>query len=231
MVEPKQMSEQMAALFAALALAGKAAHDVAKDARNEFHRYNYTSAEAIYREVRAALHAHGLALVPVASTLRGDAEKGYVVDLTFELTHAEGGSMTLSRSWPVIPDRGRPLDKAVAGALTTALSYLGRDLLLLPRVDEEVDKREDRPHEKGPPKRERVPQRRQAPQDGPPPGAEAEDLRERIAALLPQVPEAKRPAVQKAIAAAGDNVERLRAGLAFVKNVVEQAEVAQEPTT
>lgn len=220
MVASTENTTKLAPLFAALAAAAKAAGAVGKGAKNEFHKYKYASAESIYEEGRAALHANGLALVPVASTLGGDPEKGYVVDLTFELTHAEGGSMTLHRTWPVVPDRGRPLDKALAAALTTALAYLVRDLLLLPRVDEEVDRREDRPQEKAPPKRERPPQRRQAAEDGPPPGAEAHEIREQIAVFLPRVPDAKRETVEKALAAAGDNVARLRAGLEFVRGCV-----------
>jgi len=49
--------------------------------------------------------------------------------------------------WPVVPDRGRPPDKALASALTTSLAYLLRDLLLMPRVDpaDDLAGREDRP--------------------------------------------------------------------------------------
>ena len=47
---------------------------------------------------------------------------------------------------PVLPEKGRPIDKAEAGARTYALSYFLRDLLLIPRVDEgsDVDQRDDR---------------------------------------------------------------------------------------
>lgn len=71
----------------------------------------------------------------------------------------------------------------------------------------------------------RVPAQRHPANDeeGPPPGAEAEDLRERIAALLPDVPEQKRSAVERAVKVAGDNVERLKAGLAFVRGLVSPA--------
>lgn len=45
-----------------------------------------------------------------------------------------------------MPEKGRPLDKAFATALTTALKYWLRDLLLLPRVvaDDDMDTRDDR---------------------------------------------------------------------------------------
>jgi hypothetical protein len=55
------------------------------------------------------------------------------------LLHTSGERMEITIAWPVVPDRGRPLDKAVASAATTSLSYLLRDLLLMPRVDEADD--------------------------------------------------------------------------------------------
>ena len=45
--------------------------------------------------------------------------------------------MTLD--WPIIPEKGRPWDKAHAGALTSSLAYFLRDLLLMPRVEEGTD--------------------------------------------------------------------------------------------
>jgi hypothetical protein len=48
----------------------------------------------------------------------------------------------------VVPERGRPLDKAFAVALTTSLSYLLRDLLQMPRGDEaDMNARNDLPQE------------------------------------------------------------------------------------
>ena len=52
-----------------------------------------------------------------------------------------------SNAFPIIEDKGRPLDKALAGALTTSLAYYLRDLLLIPKQDEnQVDKRDDTRH-------------------------------------------------------------------------------------
>lgn len=59
-----------------------------------------------------------------------------------------------------------------------------------------------------------------APSSGPPPGAEADDLRDQIAHLMPRVPEARRAQVSAAVTAAGANVGRLREGLQFVKGLV-----------
>jgi len=47
--------------------------------------------------------------------------------------------------FPAIVRKGTPHDKAVAAALTTSLSYWLRDVLLLPRMDNEasMDRRND----------------------------------------------------------------------------------------
>ncbi len=42
--------------------------------------------------------------------------------------------MLLSDEWPIVPERGRPLDKAIASAKTSSLGYLLRDLMVAPRV-------------------------------------------------------------------------------------------------
>ena len=43
--------------------------------------------------------------------------------------------MTCAQEWAIILEKGRPLDKAIAGADTASLSYMLRDLLILPRVE------------------------------------------------------------------------------------------------
>lgn len=150
------------ALAKALAKAQEKAKAVPHDATNAFHKYAYTSAEAVITEAKQALAGCGLAVVPQAQTLEASGDR---LDLhrTFVLVHESGESLAVSTVWPVIPDRGRPVDKAVAGAATTSLSYLLRDLLLMPRVDPEDDLagREDRE----PP----APQRQPAPKPTPRP--------------------------------------------------------------
>src|SRR5258707_6928030 len=51
---------------------------------------------------------------------------------------------------PIVEDKSRPMDKAVATALTYNLGYTLRGLLLLPRVEDEVDQRDDRKYEPTP---------------------------------------------------------------------------------
>jgi hypothetical protein len=125
-------------LYGALAKAQKAAKAVGKDATNTFHRYAYASAEAIYAECREHLSDHGLTVLPVASHI--DLRDGQAILVRgYLLAHEGGGAMTCAQEWPVVPEKGRPLDKAVASADTTSLAYFLRSLLLLPRVDPSDD--------------------------------------------------------------------------------------------
>jgi len=142
-----------AALFAALAKAQAAARAVEKDATNKFHRYNYTSAEGMIAEAKLAMSQFGLAVFPISAALRephaselpskddGDLGKGArcVLSAAWLVVHELGGQQMIECEWPVIPEKGRPLDKALAAARTASLNYLLRDLLQLPRVEEGTD--------------------------------------------------------------------------------------------
>lgn len=149
-------------LAAALVLAQMESRGVHKDKKNEFHRYNYVSTEALIMEAQGCLHAHGLALHPggsqlVTITASGSAvvpqEKGQAFDAqpytvlilrrTWHLTHAGGEVLEWSQDWPIVPERGRPLDKATAAADTASLGYTLRDLLLLARVEKGTDLDDD----------------------------------------------------------------------------------------
>ena len=80
----------------------------------------------------------------------GEGEKiRYEVHRSFLLMHSSGECIQLKTEWPVCPDKARPLDKAVASAVTTSLAYLLRDLLCMPRVAEGDDLagREDQPEQ------------------------------------------------------------------------------------
>jgi hypothetical protein len=69
------------------------------------------------------------------------------------LAHPASGEVeTYHYSFPAIPEKGRPLDKAVAASLTSSMGYWLRDLLLLPRGNElSMDNRDDRKYEPEPP--------------------------------------------------------------------------------
>lgn len=144
--------EAQTALYAALVKAQAAARGVEKDATNKFHHYNYVSAEAMIREAKQLLSDHDLAIVPTGSVLTDaptvdgtneewakNARAAAVLCATWLVVHKLGGSLAIESGWPVAPEKGRPIDKACAAARTASLSYLLRDLLQIPRVEEGTD--------------------------------------------------------------------------------------------
>ena len=130
---------------AALLVAQQLLPGVLKDSKNDFHKYKYVSSESMIREARAALHGAGLALSPTrAEVITSEALVALGVPALLRaewvLAHGESGeTMPLAFDWPVVPEKGRPVDKALASARTTGLGYMLRDLLLAPRVDREDD--------------------------------------------------------------------------------------------
>lgn len=136
----------------ALVAAINACHPVQKEGRVSYGKtnYGYATADAIIEEGRKALSSAGLALIPVEASLNGSEREGpdrFELVRTFALIHSGSGEVTPLRvCWPVVPDTGRPLDKATAIADTLSLSYLLRDLLLMNRVDpsDDMNTRDDR---------------------------------------------------------------------------------------
>lgn len=130
---------------AALLVAQQLLPGVLKDSKNDFHKYKYVSSESMIREARAALHGAGLALSPTrAEVITSEALVALGVPALLRaewvLTHGDTGeTMPLAFDWPIVPEKGRPVDKALASARTTGLGYMLRDLLLAPRVDREDD--------------------------------------------------------------------------------------------
>jgi hypothetical protein len=146
---PRQGSELARALAAAQASIKAIPHD----AQNQFMKYRYTSSESIIAECKNALAANGLALMPAGQSIT--VTDGQILLVRqFTLLHTSGEERQLSTAWPIVPDKGRPADKATASAATTSLAYLLRDLLLAPRVDpaDDLAGREDRPAKKEKPK-------------------------------------------------------------------------------
>lgn len=134
------MSEK--SLAAALIAAQQAAQGVTKDSKNEFHRYKYASSEAIIEEARAALSSAGLAVLTLGWK---PSEDKTTMCVRYRLLALSGELLDFECSTAIVPEKGRPQDKAEATALTYSLGYFLRGLLLLPRVDaeHEVDKRND----------------------------------------------------------------------------------------
>lgn len=136
-------------MAAALVAAQKHAQAVAKTSKNTFHGYKYASAEALIAEGREALADNGLAVMPIewrvlpVEGIEGVRSK---VEVTYMLVHESGASVSAKCETSILPEKGRPQDKAEATALTYNLGYYLRGLLLLPREEPgtSVDARDDR---------------------------------------------------------------------------------------
>lgn len=153
-------SESLADLYPALVKAAASAQAVGKDATNSYHKYAYASAESLLDEARAALTSAGLTAFPMGwtfeespapPTIFGDDGKPMAVrgvigrmHVRYRLIHISAQWIDFESSTPVIPEKGRPEDKAEATALTYNFGYFVRGLLMLPRVEAgQVDERKD----------------------------------------------------------------------------------------
>ena len=153
----------------AILLAQQALDKVGKDATNKFHNYNYTSSEGMLSACRAALHSAGLLVR--RTHWRIDPTIGEFGTLVSDIVvaHPESGAKIVDNvMWPIVPEKGRPFDKALAGALTTSLNYFLRDLLQVPREEETMDTRNDKEYE---PRRQAPAPSRPAPAPAPKPQA------------------------------------------------------------
>ena len=145
----------------ALVAAVRAAKALKHDKKNAYQSFTYTSAEALIAEARKALSQNGLVCFqagwgwePIAArdytkySNSGDLKlatgKAFV---TFTVLHESGESIAGKVEVPVIPEKGRPEDKAMATALTMAESYYLRSLLMIPRSmsADEMNARNDGP--------------------------------------------------------------------------------------
>jgi hypothetical protein len=150
-------------LAAALVVAQANARIVAKDKTNDYHRYPYASAEAMIDEGRQSLSNAGLALMSAGRAfVSADAppgDKGPIgrVHIKYKLVHTSGEALDFESSTAVIPEKGRPADKAEAAAVTSDLAYTLRGLLLLSRGLEDggsIDGRDDREYDRRPESRQ-----------------------------------------------------------------------------
>ena len=141
-------SEKSMSLNGALLGAQSALKSVGKDAKNSFHGYNYTSSEGMISACRDALHANGLVVSRTSWRFdAGTGEFGMLIS-AFVLSFVDTNeSVSAESCWFVVPEKGRPIDKALAGALTSSLNYYLRDLLLVPREEETMDSRDDTKYE------------------------------------------------------------------------------------
>ena len=137
-------------LSGALAAARDRCKAAAKSSENLHHNYKYASADEVIATASDALEGSGLALLPLCESMAvvGSGNFAfYALTRLLILSHASGEFVPLRvENFPVIPDRGKPLDKAYAIALTTSLAYKLRDLLQMPRGtdDDDVAAQDDR---------------------------------------------------------------------------------------
>lgn len=155
-------------LASALLAAQQALPSVGKDSqfKSQSYGYAYTSSETMIAACREVLHAAGLTLRRAGWKFDGTPEGGGLVTSQFILTHAPTGESVADEvAWVAVPRGQQPIDKAVAGALTASLGYYLRDLLLVPREDEnEMDKRDDSTYQ---PRKASAPASRPAPAPAP----------------------------------------------------------------
>lgn len=141
---------QPTTMFGALLEAQRAISGVGKDATNTYHKFDYTSAEAMIGACRKALIDNGLLAVrrdwKIGELMGSNGER--MLTAEFVLHHPDSGTEYADTvQWPIVPEKGRPLDKAAAVALTTAMNYWLRDLLMVPRSEETMDDRDDTAHQ------------------------------------------------------------------------------------
>jgi hypothetical protein len=118
---------------------------IGKDSRNDYNKFNYTSAEHMIAETRGVLHDCGIVVEPT-STMHIEVGGQLIVGCGFRATEVVSGeSNEYVVEVPVCERKGTPNDKASLGSQTTALNYFLRNLLMIPRVEEEVCVKEDDP--------------------------------------------------------------------------------------
>lgn len=139
-----------------LLVAQRALKEVKKGSTNEFHNYDYTSADDLIKCAREALHqgdltialtGHELLPMPEITAVFDDPDVPPFIFVRshFQLEHMSGEARQYHFDLPAVPGSGRPLDKAILGCMTTSTGYLLRDILQIPREDEnEVSRRDDR---------------------------------------------------------------------------------------
>ena len=141
----------MKELQGALLSAQKAVSNVGKDSKNSFANYDYTSAEAMITQCRKALHKSGLAFARLRWEMKGN-EFGISVISQYSLTHAESGETLEMMNEMIVPPNQKQLDKAVLAALTTGLNYTLRDMLMIPRCENDQPEVDSMPAPKPLPK-------------------------------------------------------------------------------
>lgn len=126
-------------VFEAVLAAQNEAKAVEKDAENRHDGYSYASVEAIVKDVRPVLIKHGIIVLTTGSQYVQDGQQPYM-SCKYKVLHVPTSTdFECDHDLPVSPPRANQVNKGAAASKTSNLGYFLRDLLLLPRIDHDID--------------------------------------------------------------------------------------------
>lgn len=108
---------------------------ITKDARNEFHKYDYVSDAAVVRAMRDAMINNGLVLIPSHVASHRDAIATDLTQLTVEYTLIDTDSGESIKSF-AMGDGADKGDKGIFKAMTGAEKYYLTKTFLIPTEDD-----------------------------------------------------------------------------------------------
>lgn len=133
---------------------------IAKDGKNTFHKYGYTSHAAVVSEVYPKLKSNGVQVIETDYRIAkvSDDGKNVLVSLTLSLLDSDSGEKATYSAFGQGEDKG---DKAVMKAMTAAHKYVWQAPFGLawgddPEADSETDKRNASPAEKKKPMKKKT---------------------------------------------------------------------------
>lgn len=135
------MTESKKELWSAIRKAQLGLNSVSKDATNDWGKYGYTSAEQMISSCRRTMLENDL----VFSRTHWDLQDSKVYS-HFTIFHTESGQY-LEFGNQMLVVGGKNPDKSVLAALTTAMNYALRDILLIPRVEAGQPEIDNRSHD------------------------------------------------------------------------------------
>lgn len=117
---------------------------IAKDSRNEFHKYDYVSDAAVVRAMRDALINNGLVLIPSHSETRNIPTSPELTRLVIEYTliDVDSGESIKSFAMGDGADKG---DKGIYKAMTGAEKYYLTKTFLIPTEDDPENDKKAKP--------------------------------------------------------------------------------------
>jgi hypothetical protein len=154
--EPPKSVESVggASLAAALAIARDRCLPAEKDAYHSYHNYWYASSDSVLKSGNAALQGSGVSLIPINHVLKivGTGNTAhYELERNWLLVHSSGESLALKTPWPVLPERGKPLNVSIKIAMKESMAMLVQGLLQIPGGEIAEPQSEEQPPPEQPP--------------------------------------------------------------------------------